>query len=63
MNIGELTYNDFNINEIQSHLTLFCGMSKSGKSLIICDCLYRLKDQIPCIIVICPSESQNKTYC
>ena len=27
------------------------------------DCLYRLKDMIPNILIISPTESQNQTYC
>ena len=63
MNMNGLAVNELDINEMISKLSLFFGCSGSGKSLLITDCLYKLKDKIPNIIVICPSESQNKTYC
>ena len=38
------------------------GSSNSGKSTIIKDILYMLKDHIPNICVICPTNSLNKSY-
>ena len=46
-----------------SRMSLFIGGSSSGKSCIMTDCLYKLKELIPNAIVISPTESQNKTYC
>ena len=43
-------------------MTLFLGQSGQGKSFLIVDTLFKLKDDIPNIIVICPTESQNNTY-
>lgn len=38
-------------------MTLFLGQSGQGKSFLIVDTLFKLKDHIPNIIVICPTES------
>ena len=44
MNTNGLIINEFNTNELTSKLSLFFGCSGSGKSLLITDCLYKLKD-------------------
>lgn len=38
------------------------GESGTGKSTIILDILYKIKDKIPTCVVISPTEDQNKTY-
>jgi hypothetical protein len=38
-------------------MTLFLGQSNSGKSVLIADCLYKLREDIPNIVVICPTDS------
>jgi len=52
-----LGINEFNIGNIVSRMSLFIGGSGSGKSLLITDCLFKLKSLIPNILVICPTES------
>ncbi len=40
----QLSVNEFNIVNIMSKMTLFIGGSHSGKSLLITDCLFKLKE-------------------
>ena len=41
---------------------LLYGASASGKSMIMRDILYTLKDYIPNVCVICPTNNLNKSY-
>jgi hypothetical protein len=41
---------------------LLYGASASGKSMIMKDILYTLKDHIPNVCVICPTNNLNKSY-
>ena len=43
-------------------MSVFYGGSGNGKSSLIVDCLYKLKDIIPVILIVSPTESQNQTY-
>ena len=54
--------NTFEIKNIVNHLSLFLGKSGHGKSCQMIDCLYKIKDEIPNIIVISPTEDQNHTF-
>ena len=42
--------------------TILYGESGTGKSTIIIDILYHLKDIIPSCIIISPTESANGTF-
>ncbi len=61
--MDQLVVNNFDITNIMSRMSLFIGGSSSGKSCIMTDSLYKLKELIPNVLVISPTESQNQTYC
>ena len=42
--MDQLVVNEFNIEGIMSKMSLFIGGSHSGKSLLITDCLFKLKE-------------------
>ena len=55
---------DFNISKdkiIHKSIVLY-GSSNSGKTTIIKDIVYILKDDVPLIIVFCPTEPSHNTY-
>ena len=58
----DLHINEFDFTQLQSRMSVFIANSGSGKTQLMLDCLYRLKDIIPTCIVISPTESQNLTY-
>lgn len=51
---------DYN-NYLNRSIVLY-GASASGKSMIMRDILYTLKDYIPNVCVICPTNNLNKSY-
>lgn len=56
--------NDYviNPNDFINRSTILYGASNSGKSFIILDILYNLRDKVDLILVISPSDRQNNTY-
>lgn len=42
--------------------TILYGPSKSGKSVLIVDILHSLRNEVPLVFCICPTEPQNQTY-
>lgn len=42
--------------------TILYGPSKSGKSVLIVDILHSLRNDIPLVFCVCPTEPQNNTY-
>lgn len=52
----------FNFKDLVGFTSLFIGQSLSGKSFLMKDILFHLKEYIPNIIVISPTERQNKGF-
>lgn len=42
--------------------TILYGPSKSGKSVLIVDILHSMRDEVPLVFCVCPTEPQNQTY-
>lgn len=53
---------DMDCDRFLDKSTVLLGPSRSGKSTIIVDILYQLRDKIDQIIVISPMDKQNHTY-
>lgn len=53
---------DFNYTNFLDKCIVLYGETKTGKSFIMVDILYQLKPHAEQIIVICPTDPQNRTY-
>jgi stage III sporulation protein SpoIIIAA len=52
----DLVVNKYDYKNIINKTTILIGRSQSGKSVLIRDVLYNIKDEIPVCLVICPTE-------
>lgn len=59
---GKIHFIDENILNFYRRTTILYGASQTGKSTLIYDIMYKLKDIIPNWIVIAPTNKQNKAY-
>ena len=54
--------NTFDYNKLVGYCTVLVGASGSGKSRIIKEILYRVKDSVPAAVVFCPTANQNRDF-
>ena len=55
--MDNLNINSFDFNRLINHCTILIGSSFSGKSVMIRDILYKLKDHIPIGILFSPTAN------
>lgn len=59
---GELPFADMNPNRFLRYTTIMYGASQTGKSTLLKDILYRIKDEVPNIIIISTTNESNNMY-
>lgn len=52
-----LNINKFDYSRLIGKCTVLVGQSNSGKSRIIKEIMYRIKDDIPSAVVMCPTAN------
>jgi hypothetical protein len=55
--MDNLNINSFDFNRLINHCTILIASSFNGKSVLIKDILYKLKDQIPIGILFSPTAN------
>lgn len=55
--MDNLNINSFDFNRLINHCTILIASSYSGKSIMIRDILYKIKDKIPIGILFCPTSN------
>ncbi len=60
--MAQLNINTFDYGDLVGYCTVLIGSSGSGKSRLIKEIMYRVREQIPAGIVLCPTADQNGDY-
>ncbi len=55
LQMEQLNVNSFEYTDLLGFCTILIGSSGSGKSRLIKEIMYRLKDHIPSGVVLCPT--------
>ncbi len=58
----ELPSYDFKVSDFLDRITVIYGKTNSGKSTIVKDILYRMKDWFPLVFIVSPTEPSNHSY-
>jgi hypothetical protein len=59
---SKLRWMDRDVNLFYNQMTIIYGKSKSGKTVVLMDIMHMLKDLIPNVFVICPTNYVNGQY-
>ncbi len=58
----ELPGYEFKISDFLDRITVIYGKTNSGKSTIVKDILFRMKDWFPLVFIVSPTEPSNHSY-
>ena len=60
--MAQLNINTFEYADLVGYCTLLVGSSGSGKSRLIKEIMYKVRELIPAGLVLCPTADQNGDY-
>lgn len=57
-----MNLNSFDYDALKGHCTLLIASSGSGKTRLIKEILFKLKDDVPSVVLLCPTALQNRDF-